>query len=121
MVFNNHEPIYVQLVRDFKEKIAAGLWAPAERIPSVRELALEYGVNPNTAQRALSELERDGFCFSERTSGRFVCRDEAKIKTLRKDLALETADQFIRRMRQLGFAKEEALEILAQAAEKEDV
>lgn len=120
-MFNAHEPIYVQLLRNFKEKIAGGLWAPDEKIPSVRELAVEFGVNPNTVQRALSELERSGFCFSERTSGRFVTRDEEKIKKLREDLALETSVQFIGRMRRLGLDKEQALAILIQAAEKEDV
>lgn len=117
-MFNDHEPIYVQLLRGFREKIAGGMWQPGDRIPSVRDLALEFGVNPNTVQRALSELERSELCFSERTSGRFICRDEEKISRLREDLAAETAQSFIVKMRQLGFNREDALRILLQSADR---
>ena len=68
--FRNDQPIYSQLTQRLTEAIVSGIYAPGEKLPSVRELAVEAGVNPNTVQRALSELERDGLVFSQRTAGR---------------------------------------------------
>ena len=85
--FNQHEPIYIQLLERFRARIVNGSWEPGARIDSVRALALEYGVNPNTIQRALSELEREGLAYSERTAGRFITEDQAQIDALRGRLA----------------------------------
>ena len=76
--FRNDQPIYSQLTQRLTEAIVSGIYAPGEKLPSVRELAVEAGVNPNTVQRALSELERDGLVFSQRTAGRFVTENENK-------------------------------------------
>ena len=68
--FSNDAPIYAQLIRQIRAGIVSGAFSPGERLPSVRDLAMEAGVNPNTMQRALTELERDGLVYSQRTSGR---------------------------------------------------
>ena len=82
MDFDNNRPIYIQLLEDFKIKISTGEWEAGDKIDSVRNLATDYKVNPNTIQRALAELEREGLCESQRTIGRFVTEDEKKIKSL---------------------------------------
>ena len=78
--FSNDAPIYTQLIQQIKVGIVAGVFPPGERLPSVRELATEAGVNPNTMQRALAELERDGLVYSQRTAGRFVTEDKEMIQ-----------------------------------------
>ena len=72
MDFDASRPIWLQLREEFTRRIVIGRWAPGKQIPGVRELAVELGVNPNTVQRTLAELERDGLCRSERAVGRFV-------------------------------------------------
>ena len=67
--FSNDAPIYAQLIGQIRAGIVSGAFSPGERLPSVRDLAMEAGVNPNTMQRALTELERDGLVYSQRTSG----------------------------------------------------
>lgn len=102
MMFDPNQPIYLQIMAHFKHLLVNGTLKPGERVASVRELALEYGVNPNTMQKALSELEREGYLFSERTSGRLVTKDEALIARLR-EATLETAVQrFVDEMTSLG-------------------
>ena len=86
-VYDTNVPIYLQLIEKIQRMIVTGEWRAGERIPAVRELALAFGVNPNTMQRALAELERDGLLYSERTSGRFVTEDQAHILRLRDSLA----------------------------------
>ena len=71
-VYDTNVPIYLQLIEKIQRMIVTGEWRAGERIPAVRELALAFGVNPNTMQRALAELERDGLLFSERTTGRYI-------------------------------------------------
>ena len=89
MQFDSATPIWVQLVAEFSRRIAVGEWSAGSRIPGVRELALQLGVNSNTVQRSLAELERRELCFSERTAGRFVSSDEVRIDALRTELARE--------------------------------
>ena len=77
--FSNDAPIYAQLIGQIRAGIVSGAFSPGERLPSVRDLAMEAGVNPNTMQRALTELERDGLVYSQRTSGRYVTEDQTAI------------------------------------------
>ena len=81
--FRNDSPIYTQLTQRLTQAIVAGEFRPGERLPSVRELAVEAGVNPNTVQRALADLERDGLVFSQRTAGRFVTGEVSRINVWR--------------------------------------
>ena len=83
-----------------------------ERLPSVRDLAAEAAVNPNTMQKALSELERTGLLYSQRTSGRYVTQDQEMLRGLRQRLAEQQTGELLRRMGDLGFSGEETLAIM---------
>ena len=110
-------PIYMQIMQKVREAIASGELVPGARIASVRELAGEFAVNPNTMQRALNELEREGLLVSERTSGRFVTKDTAQIDALRRQLAEEAAARFRREMETLGFSEKEMIDFFLTHAD----
>ena len=110
--FRSDQPIYAQLSRQLSAAIVTGFYKPGERLPSVRDIALEAGVNPNTVQRALAELERDGLVFSQRTSGRFVTEDPEKIRGLREAMAKEVIDEFLKAMLKLGISRSETVALL---------
>ena len=107
-------PIYVQIMNRVREAIAAGELKPGDKIASVRDLAADYEVNPNTMQRALTELEREGLLLSERTQGRYVTSDAKAIEELRKDIARQAADSFRREMAALGFNEEEMMDFFRE-------
>ena len=111
--------IYGQVMERILRRIVTGHYPPGGRIESVRELADEAGVNPNTMQRALSEMERDGIIFSNRTSGRFVTEDVEKIEAVKNQLAKDAAKNFIASMRDLELSESEMLKILKDTL-KED-
>lgn len=117
--FSNDLPIYSQLIGQIKVGIVSGVFPPGERLPSVRDLATEAGVNPNTMQRALAELERDGLVYSQRTAGRFVTEDAAMIEQAKRGLARGHIQTFLEAMGRLGYAWEEILDLLRQEAIKE--
>ena len=112
--YNVNLPIYLQIMEQIRRRIVTGEWRAGERVPSVRELAVAFGVNPNTMQRALSELEREELLFSERTAGRFITADTARIDALRVRMAKDTCACFLHEMRQLGYTRDEALSMLAE-------
>ncbi|WP_407320547.1 GntR family transcriptional regulator [Isoptericola halotolerans] len=114
MEFDTGSPIWGQLVTEFSRRIVTGAWSAGDRIPGVRELASGLGVNPNTVQRALAELERRGLCRSERTAGRFVTSDGPTIDDLRAELAREAADDFVRRARGLGMPPAQARRLIEE-------
>ena len=114
MQFDSAQPIWLQLVDEFSRRIAAGEWGSGARIASVRELASELTVIPNTVQRAFAELERDGVVRSERTAGRFVTDDAAQILSLRRRLAAAAADDFARRSLGVGLSLSDAQTLLAE-------
>ena len=116
----NDRPIYTQLLEQIKRKIVSGEYKAGERLPSVREYAAEAGVNPNTMQRALAELERDGRVRAERTAGRFITEDEKLIQEVREELAKEQIQIFIRAMMGLGYSKKDSLKLMADCCEKEE-
>lgn len=107
-------PIYVQIMNRVREAIAAGELKPGDKIASVRDLAADFEVNPNTMQRALTELEREGLLLSERTHGRYVTSDAKAIGELRKDIARQAADSFRREMAALGFNEEEMMDFFRE-------
>ncbi len=110
--FNSNTPIYMQIIEQIKLSIAVGEYKAGDKILSVRELAAEAEVNPNTMQKALSELERDGLLYTQRTSGRFITNDPKTIEDLRKQLANEQIENFISKMKLLGYSPEEAAELM---------
>ncbi|MDE6850928.1 MAG: GntR family transcriptional regulator [Lachnospiraceae bacterium] len=95
-----------------KAQIAVGSLKPGEKIAPVRELALEAGVNPNTMQKALAELEREGVLYSKRTSGRFVAEQGDHTDTLQKQMAQEQMNHYLAAMQQLGYDQKQAVEEL---------
>ena len=118
--FSNDAPIYTQLIQQVKVGIVTGAFPPGERLPSVRDLATEAGVNPNTMQRALAELERDGLVYSQRTAGRFVMEDNTMINTAKRSLAQRHVKIFLEAMLQLGFQKEEIISLITQELGEEE-
>lgn len=113
-------PIYLQLMERIQRDIIAGVYQPGDKLPSVRDLALEAAVNPNTMQKALSELERSGLVYSQRTSGRFITEDTEMLTQMKKKLATEHIQEFFQKMEQLGFSRAELLTLVAKAAEGEN-
>lgn len=109
---DNTKPIYLQLMDRIQLDIISGIYKPGERLPSVRDLALKASVNPNTMQKALSELERSGILYSQRTSGRFITEDTELLKATKASLAREHVRSFLENMEHLGFTKEDISELL---------
>lgn len=107
-------PIWQQLKEQIAVGIVTGQFPPGSRLPSVRELAVDAGVNPNTMQRALTELERDGLAKSMGTIGRVVTEDREKINELRKVIAQDVIKQYLSGMNRLGFSAEDAVKVLEE-------
>ena len=107
-------PIYMQIMNSIRDAIASGELAAGDKVPSVREFASEVEVNPNTMQRALMELEREGILVSERAIGRFVTDDRSRIDAMRREAGSRAADAFIRQMADLGFSEEEMLDFFRE-------
>lgn len=115
-IFDNDRPIYVQLVEKLKAQIVSGELKQGERIPSVRELALTARVNPNTMQKALSELESEGLIFTERTNGKFVTSNLEIIEKIKNELAREKVEKYLEDMRNIGLSYGEAMAYLQNFA-----
>ena len=109
--FNNDMPIYTQLISQIKFAIVSGELEPGGRMSTVRELAAEAGVNPNTMQRAFQELEREGLVFSQRSSGRFVTEDVSIIENAKMALAKLHISEFMNAMQSLGYEKKEIIKL----------
>ncbi len=110
--FNNNKPIYLQIVDILKIKIISGELLPGSKLKSVREYALDFEVNPNTMQRALSELEKDNLVYSQRTNGRFVTDDMANILHLREDLAKMEISKLYNILISIGYKNEDLTDII---------
>lgn len=116
--FREDVPIYTQLVGQLQRQLINGQLAPGDRLPSVRDLAAQAGVNPNTMQRALTELERQGLVYSQRTAGRFVTEDAAAIQAVKEELARTQLRDFLAAMAQLGFQREEIIRLIQTEGER---
>ena len=112
--FDDSRPIWLQLTERLTLDIVAGRYPPGSRLPSVRELAAEAGVTPNTMQRALSQLEADGLAVANRTAGRTVTEDAAAVEAVRRKLAAENAAVYLSAMARLGYSRGEAMELLKE-------
>ena len=111
---DDSRPIYLQLMERIQHDIISGVYQPGDKLPSVRDLALDAAVNPNTMQKALSELERCGLVYSHRTSGRFITDDSTLLKKIKTDLAQEYISTFLSQMRRLGVNDSETLEMIKE-------
>lgn len=110
--FDSDKPIYLQLVEMLKLKIISRELPVGSKLPSVRDFAEEAGVNPNTMQRALAELEAQNLVFTKRTSGRFVTEDESYIKTIRDEYARGKVEDLITSLIKLGYATDELIPLI---------
>lgn len=119
-IFDDNIPIYLQLVKLFKVRIANGTWKIGSRVDSVRDLAVAFQVNPNTVQKALSEMEREKLVHAERTSGRYITGDVQIVRQIREDLAVQIQSSYITQMTQLGFDCDEVIEMTAEYCKKEN-
>lgn len=111
---NSERPVYIQLVEQIQAAIVSGYFKPSDKLPSVRDLAAEASVNPNTMQKAMAELERSGLIYSNRTSGRYITSDLSLIKQLKGQSAKNLTVDFLEKMKQLGFEQEEVLEVITE-------
>ena len=116
---DSDRPIFLQIVEKIQSDIVSGYYPPGEKLPSVRELAQMAAVNPNTVQKAYSELERTGLIFSKRTSGRYITQDKELIEDMKKNLAKGMIYDFLEKMAKLGFDADMAI-ALTKIIQKED-
>lgn len=117
---DNDRPIYLQLMERIQMDIIAGKYNAGDKLPSVRDLAVAASVNPNTMQKALSELERSGLVYSQRTSGRFITEDQDMLQQLKRSLASEHIKEFIDKMKSLGYTEKELSSLLTETLKEDD-
>lgn len=111
-------PIYTQLLEQIRLRIISGEYSPGSKLPSVRELAAEASVNPNTMQKALSELEQSRLIYSQRTSGRYVTEDTEMIEKVKEEIAEEKIQEFFAVMSRLGLQPGDTLKLIEKAAKE---
>ena len=117
--FDNNIPIYIQLVEQLKIYIISGKILPGDRLPSVRDLALDSKVNPNTMQKALTELEEQKLIYTERTNGKYITEDKDLIEKIRKNYANELTKKYLSNMLDIGINKEDTTKYLKEYKEGE--
>ena len=115
--FSNDKPIFLQLAEMLKSDIISGKFKPNDKLPSVREFALEFGVNPNTVQKALQLLEDDGLIITDRTNGKFVADNPNQIKTQKNKIINEEIRLFFEKMQNFGLSIEEIKELIKNSGE----
>lgn len=115
---DDSRPIWIQLQEQLTRRILSGWYKAGEKLPSVRDLAAEAGVNPNTMQRALAAMDTEGLTVTNRTSGRTVTMDESILEGMRIQLAEKIIAQFYESVEELGYTKEQALELLERGIGK---
>ena len=117
---SSERPIYAQIMERITLDIVSGIYLPGARLPSVRDLAQDAGVNPNTMQKALSELERTGLVISQRTSGRFITEDLTMVEKTKQNLASMQILEFLEKMEHIGFTKESIIQLIEQIETEEE-
>ena len=117
MEYNPALPIYLQVANSIKRDIVTGRLELGARLPSVRDLAVAYTINPNTVSRVYRELEQEGICYTKRGMGTFVTEEKEKVEKLRDEMARELMSQFLNGMNQLGISREEAILMIKENSE----
>lgn len=118
MEFKSNIPIYIQVIRDIERKMITGELSLGEKLPSSRELALKYQINPNTAARVYNEMELMGLSFTKRGIGTFVTEDKEKIKQIKKQLLADIVEELVKNIEDIGITPEELLEIIKEHYKK---
>lgn len=112
-------PVFIQIMEKLKLDIVTGVYKSGDKLPSVRDLASEASVNPNTMQRAFSELERDGLVFTMRTNGRFITEDQSMIDDLKEKMAVNTISDFLENMQRLGYSGKDTIRLISETIKEE--
>lgn len=110
--FDNNIPIYIQLLEYLKIYLISGVFKTGEKLPSVREFANEFKVNPNTMQKALAELENMNLIYTERTNGKYVTKDEKLINKLKDEYAITLAKSYVNGMKKIGLGKADSIKYI---------
>lgn len=118
--FDNNAPIYIQIMNYIKKQIVIGKLGPGDKIESVRDLASELQINPNTIQRTFQELEREGIVETKRGLGRYVTDEESTIMQIKKEMAAELLDRFVNGMKELGFAEGDIVSLVSEAVQSDN-
>lgn len=119
MKMNHREPVYVQVIRHFKEQMARGSFAPGQEIPSRRELANNLKINPNTVQRAYKEMEEQGLIYTEGNLPSRITKNEQVLHAVREELILQSVDTFITSIRSIQLPLDEVLELVKKKYEEQ--
>lgn len=117
--FSTDRPIYTQLVEQITQRIVSGEFSAGEKLPSVRDLAQQASVNPNTMQKALAELERSGLVYTQRTAGRYITEDKTMLEQTKAELAKEQIVIFFKKMNQLGYDKNQIFNLIEKSVKEE--
>ncbi len=117
--FDENSPIYIQLMEQIKKKIMSGQMKPGDKVLSVRDFAKEAGVNPNTMQKAFSELEREQLLYSQRTVGRFVTQDVGLIEEKRKEMVFSVIQKFLSSCKDLGYDEAQLRQLVQEYLKEE--
>lgn len=117
MKFENHIPIYIQIIYQIKKDLVIGVIKPGDKLSSVRDFALELKVNPNTVQKAYQEMERLGMAYSKRGVGRFIVDDESLVDTLREEMSQDIIGRFVDEMHGLGYENTSIVERIREIME----
>ena len=112
MNFDPMSPIWLQVATRLKQQIVTGDLPPGSKLPGGRDLAIQYGINPNTAARIYQEMEREGLCQTQRGLGTFVTEDGETIRRLREDMARQAVSRFLQDLSGLGLTREEAIRLI---------
>ena len=118
--FDNNIPIYIQLLEYIKIYLISGTFQCGERLPSVREFATTFKVNPNTMQKALAELESMKLIYTERTNGKYVTKDKKLIEKLKDEYAMTLAKSFFQGMKRIGLGKADSIQYLERMEESNE-
>jgi GntR family transcriptional regulator len=118
MNMNHREPVYVQVIRHFKEQMARGSLTPGQEIPSRRELANKLKINPNTVQRAYKEMEEQGLIYTEGNLPSRITKDEQVLHAVREELIVQAVDTFITSIRSIQLPLDEVLELVKEKYEE---
>lgn len=116
--FDSSQPIYLQIASEIAKRISSGVYKPGDRLPSVREFALEAGVNPNTMARALASLEQRGLIVTERATGKFVSTQRSVLMELKQELIADTISQCVQALEQIGLTQEEIVSAVRAYVER---
>lgn len=112
--FSSDRPVYLQIAQRIQESIVSGEYPPGSQLPSVRQLALEATVNPNTVQHAFAELENEGIILSKGTTGRFVTEDVQTLEDCRHSMAQQLVHRFLKDIGQLSISAQQAITMIEE-------